>query len=290
MGHEWKTSIGHAEGDKTFIRGYELGSLLSKYSFTEIIFLEWTGVLPTKKENEIFSAILSSAIEHGLSPPSITAARIAYSGSGSYIQALSAGVLATGQYHGGAGEQAAKIFQESLGKKSAKELVADFLRKNERIPGFGHKIYTEEDPRVTRLVSLAKEKGISLKHTKFAYEIQEELEKQTSKKLPLNIDGGTAALMSDLGLHWRYGSAIFVVPRAFGITAHIVEEATEEKPFRRLSEDEVSFSVSVVCPKCTAVFRWPWGKAKSKCESCKIDLTIKEVKIAKNQIIHLKDN
>ena len=126
----WKTSIGYVSGDDTIIRGKSLNDLLGKHTFTEVIFLEWSDRLPTKEENALFTALLTSGIEHGISPPSVTAARIAYSGSGSFLQALAAGILSTGVYHGGAGEQAARIFQENVGKENAKERITgtDFLR------------------------------------------------------------------------------------------------------------------------------------------------------------------
>lgn len=241
MEQKWRTSIGYADKDKTIIRGYTLDDLLMKHSFSDIIFLEWTGKLPTKAESAVFNAILSAGIEHGMNPPSILGARIAYSGSGSFLQALSAGILSTGQFHGAAGEYAAKIFQEQI-SKSPKDVVVEFAKRGERLPGFGHKQYKEEDPRVTRLVALAKKQKLSLKHVEFAYAIQKELEKQTGKQLPLNIDGGVAALLSDLGIHWRFGSAAFVIPRAFGIAAHVVEEATMEKPFRRLDDNEIEYA------------------------------------------------
>ncbi len=238
---EWKTKISDSKESGAVIRGKKLDELVGKVSFTEMIYLVLKGKLPTQSEKNILDAIFVSAAEHGIAVPSATTARIAASGSGNFVQSVAAGILALGKHHGGAIEGCARVLQESAGKKTADEIVADAKARGERLAGFGHKIYTE-DPRTKRLFDIARAENIFGKHCGLALQIEYVLEKSAGRKLCLNIDGAIAALISDLGFDWRLANAFFVIPRTVGISAHVFEELTEEKPYsKRLDEGEYKY-------------------------------------------------
>ncbi|HLD18748.1 MAG TPA: citryl-CoA lyase [Candidatus Nanoarchaeia archaeon] len=229
----WKTEIAYSSETETLIRGYDLESLIKNRTFTEIIYLLLRGDLPSKNQAKVLDAMLVAAAEHGIAPPSITSARLVASGGAAFNSAVAAGILALGEFHGGAIEGCAKMLQEN--NNSAEEIVADFKKQGKRIPGFGHKIYTE-DPRTISLIGIAKKQKISGKFTEKALEIEKELEISAGRKLCLNIDGIMAALLSDMGFDWRLANGFFVIARAPGLVAHVYEEKTKEKPFRRLEE------------------------------------------------------
>ncbi len=237
---KWKTKISNANDEGSVVRGKNLEDLVGKISYADMVFLLLRGKLPSAEESKMMDAILVCVAEHSIAVPSITSARIAASGSGSFVQGVAAGILAIGEHHGGAGEGAAKVLQENLGK-SAAEIVAAFSARKERIPGYGHKVYTT-DPRTQKLFSIAKDLGIFGSYCNLALEIEKELEKNGGKKLCLNVDGAIAALISEMGFHWKSGRAFFVIPRTAGISAHVIEELTEEKPFsKRLEEGEYEY-------------------------------------------------
>jgi citryl-CoA lyase len=71
--------------------------------------------------------------------------------------------------------------------------------------------------------------------------IEKELEKQTGKKLPINVDGAIAAISSDMGFDWRLGKAFFLLGRVAGLTAHVYEEQTEQKPMRKMFTVECEY-------------------------------------------------
>ncbi|MEK6967778.1 MAG: citryl-CoA lyase [Nanoarchaeota archaeon] len=230
----WKTEIAYSSETETLIRGYDLESLIKNRTFTEMIYLILKGELPSKSQTTVMNAMLVAAAEHGIAPPSATSARMVASGGAAFNASVAAGILALGDYHGGAIEGCAKLLQESQ-DKSAEEIVEEFRSQGKRIPGFGHKIYSE-DPRTVALILLAKKEKILGKCVKKALEIEKELEKATGKKLCLNIDGIIAALLSDMDFDWRLSNGFFVIARAPGLVAHVYEEKTKEKPFRRLEE------------------------------------------------------
>ena len=74
-----------------------------------------------------------------------------------------------------------------------------------------------------------------------AQNIAKEFEKESGKKLVLNIDMAIAACMSELGFDYKLGKAIFCLGRLPGMIAHTYEEATEEKPYRRFEESDVIY-------------------------------------------------
>ena len=75
---------------------------------------------------------------------------------------------------------------------------------------------------------------ISGDHVALSKAIERELERQTGKKLPINVDGAIAAISSDMGFDWRLGKAFFLMGRIVGLTAHVYEEQTQFKPMRKI--------------------------------------------------------
>src|SRR3990172_9888394 len=240
-GKNWKSAItGHFEGIP-YVRGYKLTEMLQKLSFTQAIFLVLKGELPNEKEETMLNAILVASIDHGVEAPSTTVARITASCGVPLSTAVANGVAAIGESHGGAIEACEKVLQDSV-KKDAKpaDIVEKARFKSERIPGYGHKIY-ETDPRTQAILEVAEKQGFKGPHIEMALEIEKELEKAVGKKLCLNIDGVTAAVMSDLGFDPSLGNGFFIISRIAGLVAHVHEEKTREKPVRRISEEEVAY-------------------------------------------------
>lgn len=243
MSEKWTTSITtHNENGDPIIRGQNLVDLISKFNFTQAIFLVLKGELPKENEEKVLNALLVAAIDHGVEAPSTTVARITASCGVPSSTAIASGINAMGEFHAGAGEACAKILQENIDKTAA-EIVAEYKEKGKRIPGFGHKIY-EVDPRTQALIKIAEENNLSGKFVKLALEIEAELEKSSGKKLPLNIDGISAALLSEMGFDYRLGKSFFVISRVVGLAAHVFEEQTTNKSVRRLSEEDIAFQES----------------------------------------------
>ncbi len=179
-----------------------------------------------------------SSIDHGATPPSVLSTRNVLSGGNSLNAAVAAGVLTIGDVHGGAIERCAKILQ-TWGKRPdeassiARELISDFIYKRRRVPGFGHRLH-ETDPRTVKLFQIARELDFSGRHMELAQAVETELGNSLGKKLPINVDGAIAAVISDMGFDWRMGKGFFIISRVAGLTAHAYEEMVREKPMRKL--------------------------------------------------------
>lgn len=242
---KWKTKIAGQVDGKTIVRGFELTKLIEEVGFVSAIWLVLKGELPNKKQEKMLEAILVSGLEHGLGPPSTTVARIVASTGNSVNTAIAAGISAIGEYHGGAGEKAAGIFKDSLEKEkkvdaAAKNITEGVIKSGQRMPGYGHAVYTV-DPRTQTLLKIAKKLGFYGEFVLLAVAVEKELQIRTGKKLPLNIDGVQAALLLELGFDPKVAKGIFIIGRVSGLVAHVFEEQTEEKPYRRLSEEEIDY-------------------------------------------------
>ncbi|MBI2232783.1 MAG: citryl-CoA lyase [Candidatus Aenigmarchaeota archaeon] len=237
---KWKTSISRSDDRETLVRGYELLDLIGNLSFSEAVCLLLKGELPKENESKMLDAILVACIEHGINPPSITSARASVSAGNPVNAALAAGMLGFGEFHGGAIEQCAKMMQESVDRNPV-DVVKRFKEQGKRIPGYGHAVYKDEDPRTAKLFSLASQYDIAGKHVEFAHGIRDAIDSVLGKTLCINIDGAIAALISEMGFDWRIGKGLFAIPRSVGMLAHIHEEMVNEKPYRRLDNDQIEY-------------------------------------------------
>jgi citryl-CoA lyase len=243
---KWQTAITEIGPGKIRVRGYDIVEMMQKLSFAQSVYLILRGELPDEKQARMMEAILVSSIDHGTSPPSVLGARTVMSGGNSLNAAVAGGVLVIGDSHGGAIEQSARILQEWAAKegaidKLAADLVAEMRAKKKRLPGFGHRLH-QTDPRTVKLFEIAAGLDYSGKHTELARAIEAELEKTSGRKLPINVDGAIAAVISDMGFDWRLGKGFFIISRVPGLIAHVYEEMTTQKPMRKLGDTNCEYS------------------------------------------------
>lgn len=239
---EWKSSITKVEPNHLITKGYRQQDLIGNIPFPHVVYLLIKGELPSKSHGRMMDAILTSCIDHGVTSPSPMAARVVASGGVPLPSAVAAGILSIGDAHGGAIEKGARFMQEGVQRmkeegclvdEMAKTLVAESREKHQRILGFGHRVHSE-DPRTVRLFSLADELHITGDHIRLAKAIEKELDRILGKKLPINVDGAIAAVISDMHLDWRLGKAFFLLGRVAGLTAQVYEEQTRYKPMRKM--------------------------------------------------------
>jgi citrate synthase len=245
----WNTKITKVEPNHLVTRGYRQEDLIGNIPFPHVVYLLLKGELPSKEHGKMMDAILTACIDHGVTPPSSMASRVVASGGVPLPTAVAAGVLSIGDAHGGAIEKGAKLLQEGISlmkkegnnpKEMAKILVKESREKHKRILGFGHRVHTS-DPRTKRLFNLAEELNIAGDHILLSKAIEKELEVQTERKLPINVDGAIAAISSDMGFDWRLGKAFFLLGRVAGLTAQVYEEQTEFKPMRKMFNVEYGY-------------------------------------------------
>lgn len=235
---EWKTAISNVSDGEERVRGYELKELIGRLSFSEAIWLLLRGELASPAQATMLDAILVSMIEHGIGVASVMAARTIASCTPSLSAAVAGGLLTVGEYHGGAIASAARMLQEAVaGGENAEKIVARFVTDKKRIPGFGHRVLSY-DPRAEKLREITDTHSLIGPHTKLMEEIGVVLNQGREKPLPLNVDGMTAAIVSDMGFDHRLCNGFFAISRLPGLVAHIGEEHQRERPLRRMLPEE----------------------------------------------------
>jgi len=230
-----KTNITSIAPGKILVKGYDIAELMGRKTFGEVVYLILKGELPTGAEGKMMDAILTSSVDHGITPPSSLAARIIMSGGNPLNAAVAGGILTIGESHGGAIEQCARLLQEFAARNEepevlSKNLLNELSAKKIRMPGFGHRLHNV-DPRTVRLFQMADELKFSGKHQKLAKAVEAAF-KKGGKELPINVDGAIAAVISDMGFDWRLGKGFFIISRTVGLVAHAHEERIRQKPMR----------------------------------------------------------
>ncbi|KZX15575.1 citrate synthase [Methanobrevibacter cuticularis] len=238
-----RTGITKVEPNKLITRGYSQEDLISKLSYSEMVYLLLKGEIPSKKVAKMFNHVLVSFCDHGVTPPSTQTARLVASSGSPLNVALSGGLLSFGKNHAGAIEKSMELFQSSIENsediedneinKIASFIVENSLNNKKKIPGFGHR-YHNEDPRRTAILKLAFKEELIGTHIKLALAIENLL--MEKKNVKMNIDGANAAILSDMGFAPQDGTGIFIIGRLPGLIAHINEEVNEEAEFRKFCD------------------------------------------------------
>jgi citrate synthase len=151
------------------------------------------------------------------------AARVAVSTGAS----LAAGVLAglatlSGPLHGGASAQFALLL--GLAKETgAREAVAQWLADGRPLPGFGHPLYPEGDPRARALLEMLPE---IQPHAALAAEAEAQAGELPTVDFALPLLAATCGLPDDAPL------ILFALGRCVGWLAHALEQAQANRPIR----------------------------------------------------------
>jgi citrate synthase len=227
---EAKTAIARATPDAVTVRGHDLTSeLMGRLTLTEMFFLLLMGRAPDVRELKMTDACLVAIAEHGL-VPSVQAARMTLTSAPEALQgAVAAGLLGAGSVILGATEYAGEMLRAGVESGATGEQIArDHREQRKPLPGFGHPLHRDGDPRTARLLQLSDELDVSGEHVALVRAIEAAVPEVYGRVLPLNVSGAIAAPMLDLGLPAYTLKAIPLLARTAGLLGHLREE--HERP------------------------------------------------------------
>lgn len=162
------------------------------------------------------------AADHELNP-STFAARVASSSGASLASSLVAALaVLSGPLHGGATARVEAFAREVGRPERAADAVAARLDRGEPVPGFGHPLYPQGDPRGARLLEVATKIGASNKDVRVLVSVTRTMD-LVAREHP-TIDTGLVALSGALGLPRGAPLAIFACGRLAGMIAHALEQ------------------------------------------------------------------
>jgi len=166
---------------------------------------------------ELIRTALVLLADHELNA-STFAVRVVASTGASLASALSAGLGAlSGPLHGGQTSLVEALFEEAERGGDAAGLVERRLWRGDRLPGFGHPLYPEGDPRATALLAL-------LPPDPLRRDLLSAME-QIGKRP--NIDFATVSMRRALALPEGAALGLFAAGRAAGWIAHALEQRAE---------------------------------------------------------------
>jgi citrate synthase len=180
---------------------------------------------PSESEVKLLDLILNLSVDHGPHAPSAVATIEAATEGKTMGESVGAGMAQIGDRHGGAGGPLMELMYRINKGETAENIVKEVLGEGKRLPGMGHRVYKDKDPRAQLIMDTAVANGVGEEYVKIVNELRDELEKQSGKSLPVNIDGAIAAVFCGFGLKPELGIAIFIIARAPGLCAHFINNS-----------------------------------------------------------------
>ena len=173
------------------------------------------------------NAALIASADHELNASTFAARITASTGADLYSCMTAAMAAFSGRHHGLSPVDTYRFVKAAASDADPAKYISDFLNKGREIPGFGHHLYPNGDPRATILIEKARLMVEEIDgEGRQSQEFLTDLIK-AAKKLgmqPPNLDLGLVAIARALGLPDVGASSLFVLGRMAGWTAHIIEQ------------------------------------------------------------------
>jgi citrate synthase len=178
----------------------------------------------------VLNAALVLVADHELAASTL-AARVAASMRADPYAVVATGLGAMGgALHGGAALGAELMLSSASSPADAPRVVGDLLRRGEKLPGFGHFVYKDGDPRANLLLGLISELAPDAPQLAIASAVTDEARRRALPEP--NIEFALAVLAGVAGMIRGSGEAIFATGRTAGWLAHALEEYERNIPIR----------------------------------------------------------
>jgi citrate synthase len=197
-----------------------------------------TGEKPSPTAEKALDIALILHADHELNASTFAARVTAATLSDMHSAITSAIGALKGPLHGGANEQVMRLlFAVDKAGEDPVAHVKNMLAQKKKVPGFGHRVYTTEDPRATHLRKMSEDLGRASGNPKW-FDMSRKIEKyiNAEKKLNANVDFYSASTYTTLGIDVDLFTPVFAVSRIAGWAAHVIEQLDDNRLIRPRAE------------------------------------------------------
>ncbi|GGN34156.1 citryl-CoA lyase [Streptomyces fuscichromogenes] len=234
----YPTALGASDLRTITLLGHDLAEdIMGSVGFGELAFWLATQRRPTPGETRVFEAVLAALADHGFTPTAIVT-RLTYLSAPDSVQgALAAGLLGGGSRFLGVTEDTGRFLHDVLESldgalptheagwdEVALRTVQEQRQAGKFVPGLGHHVHKEGDPRTPRLMRIAQEEGVFGPHLSLFAAIGRVHPAVLNRTLPLNGAGVCGAALADLGLPLPLLRGFALLARTAGLIGQLAEE------------------------------------------------------------------
>lgn len=174
-------------------------------------------------------------VDHGFNASTFTARVITSTGADLGCAVVGAVCALSGPLHGGAPSRALDMLDAIGEPENAERWLREAVASGKRLMGFGHRVYKTDDPRSVMLRSIAERLGgPNVEFAKYvekkAVEILREL--KPGRKLYTNVEFYAGVVMDTVGVPREMFTPTFAASRVIGWTAHVIEQALDNRLIR----------------------------------------------------------
>jgi citrate synthase len=193
------------------------------------------GDVPEPEHARGVEQYMISTIDHGFNASTFTARVITSTGADLAAAVVGAIGALSGPLHGGAPSRALDMLDAIGTIDKADPWLRDAVERGDRLMGFGHRVYKTDDPRSVMLRSVAERLGGD--KVEFAKQVEQRAidvlaELKPGRKLYTNVEFYAGVVMDACGVPREMFTPTFASSRVIGWTAHILEQAADNRLIR----------------------------------------------------------
>jgi citrate synthase len=192
-----------------------------------------TGRSPDEVTRKTLDTALVLYAEHETNASTFSA-RVVAGTQSDFYSAVVAGIGAIkGPLHGGAIDEAMRMFMEVGSPEKAAAYVDAALAQKRKLPGFGHRVYKAGDPRAAELRVMAQALADATGERKwFDVAVATEKRMRETKNIIPNVDYFAAPVLYQLGFPMDLMTNVVAASRIAGWSAHILEQYANNRLIR----------------------------------------------------------
>jgi citrate synthase len=170
-------------------------------------------------------------MEHGLVPSAIVTRLTHYGAPESVQGAIVAGLLGVGDRFAGTASECARVLEQIVAaspaerEATATRIVQDYRANKRAIPGFGHPVHREVDPRSKKLIDIVKAAGGKGDYVAALTTLEQAVFTVIGKRIVTNVSAAIAVALCEAGVPAKAARGIVLTARCAGLAGHLLEES-----------------------------------------------------------------